>query len=237
MIQKVVNSLKLDRPLRYYTFLYILVLALTYVNNALYYESVGYKEKKNIRNYIQDVNSYSALCMKFSNGDVDTCLHEVKEFSKNTSDYYGHRVVINGEKVIDSRKYGEKVIDNKIYPAERKENTEIGELSSINATIEVTRNSIPVIWKSVFRSATYSVEDIIKKYKKGDSWEKIWDFITSVVIWRSAPHLSFFTLMFAFSFLTRRSIIAQKELINELEELEAIELEELENEFDNKSNE
>jgi len=34
----------------------------------------------------------------------------------------------------------------------------------------------------------------------------------------------------------RSSIIAQKELINELEELEAIELEELENEFDNKSN-
>ncbi len=237
MIQKFMYSFKLDRPFRYYTFLYILVLAITYINNALYYESVGYKEKKNLRNYIQDVSSYSAMCMKFSNGDIDSCLHEVKEFAKNTSDYYGHRVVINGEEVIDNRKYGEKVIDNEIHPAERKPTTSTGDLSSINATIEVTRNSIPIIWKSVLRSATYSTGDIIKKIQRGKSWEDIWGFITSVVIWRSAPHLSFFTLMFAFSFLTRRSIIAQKELINELEELEAIELEELENEFDNKSNE
>jgi hypothetical protein len=55
-------------------------------------------------------------------------------------------------------------------------------------------------------------------------------------MWRSFPHLSFLFLVFFASGFMRRSIIAQKELINELEELEAIELEELENEFDNKSN-
>jgi len=233
MIQKIVNTFKLDRPYRYYIFLYIIVLALTYVNNGLFYESIGKKEKGNIRNYIQNVSSYSTICMKFSNGGIDKCLYEVKEFAKNTSDYYGHRVIINGEEIIDNRKYGEKVIDNKLYPAERKATTKTGELSSINASIEVTRNSIPTIWKSVLRSATFSSGDILKKIQDGKSWEDIKEFIFTVAIWRSAPHLTFLGLMFLFSFLMRGAIIKQMELINELEDLEEDELEALEKEFDN----
>lgn len=103
-------------------------------------------------------------------------------------------------------------------------------------SIEITRNSVPNIWYSVWRSATFSAGQIIDKIQDGKSNEEIERFITRTVMWRSFPHLSFLFLVFFASGFMRRSIIAQKELINELEELEAIELEELENEFDNKSN-
>ena len=218
MMQKIVNTFKLDRPIRYYMFLYIVVLLLTYINNFFYYESVESKEKGSIKSYIQNVNNYSSICIKISNGDINECINETKEFAKNTEDYYGHRVMINGEEVIDNRR----------YPSERRPNTVTGQLPPIGVSIEVTRSSIPIIWKSVLRSATYSIGDIINKIQKGESWENIKGFIFGVFIWRSAPHLSFFILIFFVSFLMRDSIIRQIELINKLEELEEEELESIE---------
>jgi len=234
ILQKFVNFLKLDRPVYYYLFLYVVVILLTYINNAFYYQSVKSKEDKNIRNYIQEVSHYSSDCVKLTNGNIEKCTTNTKEFAKHTSDYYGHRVVISGEKVIDNRRYGEKVIDDIIYPEERKSNTKISELPSIDATIEVTRNSIPVIWKSVVRSATLSIGDIVERIQRGDSSEKIEDFIWNTLRWRSAPYLSFLALIFLVSFLMRDSIIRQMELINELEELEEEELEEIEEKFEGK---
>jgi hypothetical protein len=224
ILQKFVNFLKLDRPVYYYLFLYVVVILLTYINNAFYYQSVKSKEDKNIRNYIQDVSRYSSDCVKLTNGNIEKCTTNTKEFAKHTSDYYGHRVVISGEKVIDNRR----------YPEERKSNTKISELSSIGASIEVTRNSIPLIWKSVIRSATLSIGDIVERIQRGDSSEKIEDFIWNTLRWRSAPYLSFLALIFLVSFLMRDSIIRQMELINELEELEEEELEEIEENFDGK---
>lgn len=224
ILQKFVNFLKLDRPVHYYLFLIVVVILLTYINNLFYYQSVKSKEDKNIRNYIQDVSRYSSDCVKLTNGNIEKCTTYTKEFAKHTSDYYGHRVVISGEEVIDNRKYPEK----------RKSNTKISELPSIDASIEVTRNSIPVIWKSVVKSATLSICDIVEKIQRGDSSEKIKDFIWNTLRWRSAPFVSFFALIFLVSFLMRDSIIRQMELINELEELEEEELEEIEENFDGK---
>jgi hypothetical protein len=224
ILQKFVNFLKLDRPVHYYLFLIVVVILLTYINNLFYYQSVKSKEDKNIRNYIQDVSRYSSDCVKLTNGNIEKCTTYTKEFAKHTSDYYGHRVVISGEEVIDNRKYPEK----------RKSNTKISELPSIDTSIEVTRNSIPVIWKSVVKSATLSICDIVEKIQRGDSSEKIKDFIWNTLRWRSAPFVSFFALIFLVSFLMRDSIIRQMELINELEELEEEELEEIEENFDGK---
>jgi hypothetical protein len=224
ILQKFVNFLKLDRPVHYYLFLIVVVISLTYINNLFYYQSVKSKEDKNIRNYIQDVSRYSSDCVKLTNGNIEKCTTYTKEFAKHSSDYYGHRVVISGEEVIDNRKYPEK----------RKSNTKISELPSIGTSIEVTRNSIPVIWKSVVKSATLSIFDIVEKIQKGDSSEKIKDFIWNTLRWRSAPFVSFFALIFLVSFLMRDSIIRQMELINELEELEEEELEEIEENFDGK---
>ena len=224
ILQKFVNFLKLDRPVHYYLFLIVVVISLTYINNLFYYQSVKSKEDKNIRNYIQDVSRYSSDCVKLTNGNIEKCTTYTKEFAKHSSDYYGHRVVISGEEVIDNRKYPEK----------RKSNTKISELPSIGTSIEVTRNSIPVIWKSVEKSATLSIFDIVEKIQKGDSSEKIKDFIWNTLRWRSAPFVSFFALIFLVSFLMRDSIIRQMELINELEELEEEELEEIEENFDGK---
>jgi hypothetical protein len=224
ILQKFVNFLKLDRPVHYYLFLIVVVILLTYINNLFYYQSVKSKEDKNIRNYIQDVSRYSSDCVKLTNGNIEKCTTYTKEFAKHTSDYYGHRVVISGEEVIDNRKYPEK----------RKSNTKISELPSIDTSIEVTRNSIPVIWKSVVKSATLSICDIVEKIQRGDSSEKIKDFIWNTLRWRSAPFVSFFALIFLVSFLMRDSIIRQMELINELEGLEEEELEEIEENFDGK---
>jgi hypothetical protein len=186
ILQKFVNFLKLDRPVHYYLFLIVVVISLTYINNLFYYQSVKSKEDKNIRNYIQDVSRYSSDCVKLTNGNIEKCTTYTKEFAKHSSDYYGHRVVISGEEVIDNRKYPEK----------RKSNTKISELPSIGTSIEVTRNSIPVIWKSVVKSATLSIFDIVEKIQKGDSSEKIKDFIWNTLRWRSAPFVSFFALIF-----------------------------------------
>ena len=226
MIQKVVNSLKLDRPLRYYAFLYLLVILLTYAGNFFFYQSVGAKEWASIGNHIESANKYASLCIKLTKGNTNKCIEEVEEFAKNTSDYYGYKVLIDGKEITDNRR----------YPDEREPIVRNGHLSSLNKSIEITRNSVPNIWYSVWRSATFSASEIINKIQDGKSNEEIERFITRTAMWRSFPHLSFLFLVFFASGFMRRSIIAQKELINELEELEAIELEELENEFDNKSN-
>jgi len=227
VIQKIVNRFKLDRPLRYYTFLYVLVILLTYAGNFFFYQSVGVKEWVSIGSHIETVNKYSSLCTELTKGNTDKCLKEVKEFARNTSDYYGHKVLIGGEEIIDNRLYPN--------PNEREPIVRSGRLSSLNKSIEITRNSVPNIWYSVWRSATFSASQIIGKIKDGKSKEEIGRFIKRTAMWRSFPHFSFLFLVFFAGGLMKRSIIAQKELINELEELEAIELEELENKFDKKS--
>ena len=226
MVQKIVNSFKLDRPLRYYTFLYLLVILLTYANNFFFYQSVNVKERTSISNHIESINNYALLCKKLTKGNTNKCLEESKIFVKNTSDYYGHKVLIDGKKIIDNRR----------YPDEREPIIKSGRLSSLDTSIEITRNSVPNIWYSVWRSATFSASQIISKIQDGKPQEEIGRFITQTVMWRSFPHMAFLFLVFFASGFMRRSIIAQKELINELEELEAMELEELENKFDNKSN-
>ncbi len=226
MVQKIVNWLKLDRPLRYYTFMYVLVILLTYAGNFFFYQSVATKEWVSIGNHIELVDKYSSLCIKLTKGNTNKCIEEVEEFAKNTSDYYGQKVLIGGKETTDSRR----------YPDQREPIVRSGHLSSLNKSIEITRNSVPNIWHSVWRSATFSTGQIIDKIQDGKSQEEIERFIKRTVMWRSFPHMSFLFLVFFASGFMRRSIIAQKELINELEELEAIELEELENKFDNKSN-
>jgi hypothetical protein len=225
MVQKIVNALKLDRPYRYYILLYLLVLLLTYANNFFFYQSAETKEWRNIGNYIQSLEGYSSLCTSLTNGNTNKCLDKVKEFAKESSDYYGHRVSIDGKIIIDNRR----------YKTGRKPINRSGNLSSLNTSIEVTRNTSPDIWLSVFRSATFSASDVIKRIKRGDSKEKVQSFITKVVMWRSFPHLSFLFLVFIVGGLMKRSIIAQTKLINELEELEEKELEELEESFENES--
>jgi len=163
MIQKVVNSLKLDRPLRYYAFLYLLVILLTYAGNFFFYQSVGAKEWVSIDNHIESVNKYASLCTKLTKGGTNKCLKEVEEFAKNTSDYYGHKVLIDGKEITDSRR----------YPDEREPIVRSGHLSSLNTSIEITRNSVPNIWYSVWRSATFSASEIINKIQDGKSNEEI----------------------------------------------------------------
>ena len=224
MIQKIVNTLKLDRPIRYYMLLYILVILLTYAGNFFFYKSVSSKEWVSTGNYIKSLDRYSSLCMELTNNNANKCLNKVEDFAKNNSDYYGHLVLINGNTIIDNRRYK----DDERLPMKR-----IGNLPSIDASIEVVKNPIPSIWLSVFRSATFSAYDIVKKINKGASKEKIWGFVTKTAMWRSFPHLSFLFIVFFVSAFMKRSIIAQTELINELEELEEKELEELEESSDN----
>jgi hypothetical protein len=226
MIQKIVNALKLDRAVRYYALLYALVILLTYANNFFFYQSLSVKEWNNSGNYIVSLDRYATLCMDLTNNNTNQCVDKVKDFVKDNISYYGHLVLINGDTIIDNRR----------YKGERMEIKRVADLLSINSSIEVTKNSIPNIWSSVIKSATFSVFDIVERISRDDSNEKVLKFVTDTAMWRSFPHLAFLFLVFFVTWVIKRSIIAQKQLINELEELEAIELKKLENKFDNKYN-
>ena len=242
MIQSIVNTLKLDRPIRYYMLLYVLVLLLTYAGNFFYYKSSGTTEWYGANNYIKSLDKYASLCMELSN-DTKKCLKNIENLvkiealkkeegygynldnlskvdaskGKERYSYYGHLVLISGKEILDNRRYANK----------RNPNINVTKkLSSIDGvSMTVITNTMPNILVSVFKSATLSITDVIEKVNQGESKEKIFQWFWGTAIGRSSPHISFLILVFFVSAFMKRSIIAQIELVNELEMLEYEELE------------
>jgi len=222
MIYRFLKKINIDRPYVFYTLVFlILVLPLTYINNYYYYKSITRIEKSEIFNLANTINSFSKTCMELSNSNTKQCINEIKVLLDNNADYYGNLVTINN-------KDGSLLsYDNRRYPTSRApinlsdNKRAVSTIDTLDATLDITRNSIPSIWSSVYRSVTLSIVDVMKK----DGIDKKWGYIKSIAFPRSAPFLSFLFLALLVVYLLKKSIIAQIELINEFE---AEELEELE---------
>jgi len=213
MIQRIVNALKLDRPIRYYSLLYLLVILLTYSSSYFYYQSKSYSEWTSSASYLKLLDSFAESCMS-TQKNKDFCLSQLSLIAKKKIDRYGHQVFFDDEEIIDNRRYKDrKLISNEIL------------LKSLNTKITVIKTSIPKsIWTSVFHSATFSIFDIINRINKGQTSSSIWKFVKDTAWYRSVPHLSFLILVFFTSGFMKRSIIAQITLVDELERLEYEEL-------------
>ena len=213
---KVVRVGRLHRPWRFNIALYVIVLLLTWINNNFFYESIEKSQFYRMIGLSKSLNSISEACMK-STSDFNICSGQVELLIKNNKDYYGHLVEINGIEIVDNRKYNDRV---PIYLADK--------IPAIDARIRITRNAVPNIRYSVFRSATFSIFQIMEKSNKIEEREvesPRTKFIKTTAIWRSAPHFSFLILMVFVGRLMQRSIVVQIELVNELERLEDEELE------------
>jgi hypothetical protein len=213
---KVVRAGRLHRPWRFNITLYVFVLLLTWVNNYFFYQSIEKSQLNRMIGLSKALNSVSTACMN-SISDINICSGQVELLIKNNKDYYGHLVEINEIEIVENRKYEDRV---PIYWTDK--------IPAINATIKITRNAVPIIWYSVFRSATFSIFQIMEKsnkIKEGEIESPRTKFINTTAIWRSAPHFSFLILMALVGRLMQRSIVVQIELVNELERLEDEELE------------
>jgi hypothetical protein len=159
--------------------------------------------------------------MELSSNNTKRCISEIKTLLDNNADYYGNLVTINNK--------GATILsyDNRRYPDSRSpislsdNKRAVSTIDALDGVLNITRNSIPSIWPSVYRSVTFSIVDIMKK----DGIDKKWSYIRSIAFPRSAPFLSFLLLALVVVYLLKKSILAQIELINEFE---AEELEELE---------
>jgi len=222
MIYQFLKNINIDRPYVFYTLVFlILVLPLTYINNHYYYKSITRIEKTEIFNLANTLSSFSETCMSLTNNNTKQCINEITTLLNNNADYYGNLVTIT-DKDNTLLKY-----DNRRYPDSRApinlsdNNKATTTIAALGATLDITRNSIPNIWSSVYRSVTFSIVDIMKK----EGIDKKWSYIKSIAFPRSAPFLSFLFLTLLVVYLLKKSIIAQIELINEFE---AEELENLE---------
>jgi hypothetical protein len=159
--------------------------------------------------------------MELSSNNTKKCISEIKTLLDNNADYYGNLVTINNKGSIlfsyDNRRYPDSRAPINLSDNKRAVST----IDALDATLNITRNSIPNTWSSVYRSVTFSIVDVMKK----DGVDKKWSYIKSIAFPRSAPFLSFLFLTLLVVYLLKKSIIAQIELINEFE---AEELEELE---------
>jgi hypothetical protein len=221
MIYQFLKKINIDRPYVFYTLVFlILVLPLTYINNYYYYKSITRIEKTEIFNLANTINSFSKTCIELSSNNTKKCIGEIKTLLDNNADYYGNLVTINNEDAIlfsyDNRRYSDSREPISLGYNKRAVST----IDALSATLNITRNSIPNIWSSVYRSITFSIVDVMKK----DGIDKKWNYIKSIAFPRSAPFLSFLFLTLLVVYLLKKSIIAQIELINEFE---AEELEEL----------
>lgn len=225
MVYQFLKKINIDRPYVFYTLVFlILVLPLTYINNHYYYKSITRIEKTEIFNLANTINSFSKTCMELSSNNTKRCIGEIKTLLDNNADYYGNLVTINnkGGTILsyDNRRYPDS--RSPISLSDNKRATTA--IDAIDGTLDITRNSIPNIWSSVYRSVTFSIVDVMKK----DGIDKKWSYIKSTAFPRSAPFLSFLFLTLLVVYLLKKSIIAQIELINEFEAEEFEELEDIE---------
>lgn len=222
MIYQFLKKINIDRPYVFYTLVFLIfVIPLTYINNYYYYKSITRIEKTEIFNLANTINSFSKTCIELSSNNTKKCIGEIKTLLDNNVDYYGNLVTINNKDIIlfsyDNRRYS-----NSRAPISLSDNKRaVSTIDTLGATLNITRNSIPNIWSSVYRSITFSIAEVMKK----DGIDKKWGYIKSIAFPRSAPFLSFLFLTLLVVYLLKKSIIAQIELINEFE---AEELEELE---------
>ena len=153
MIYQFLKKINIDRPYVFYTLVFlILVLPLTYVNNYYYYKSITRIEKAEIFNLAKTINSFSKTCMELSNSNTKQCINEIKMLLDNNADYYGSLVTINNKDgsllSYDNRRY-----PNSRAPINLSDNKRaVSTIDTLGATLNITRNSIPNIWSSVYRS-------------------------------------------------------------------------------------
>lgn len=214
MLYQFLKKINIDRPLVFYTLVFlILVLPLTYINNHYYYKSIAGVEKNKISTLYSVLNSFSEMCIKISNGNTVQCINEIKTLLENTESYYGKFVSITHKSNVVLLSYDKRRYADSRKPIKLSRIKETTKISILDATIEIIVNPTPNIWNSVLRSVTFSIEDVINK-------DKEWNF--NMALGRSAPFFSFLFIALLIVYLLKKSIIAQIELINELEELEDV---------------
>ncbi|AYQ56242.1 hypothetical protein [Bathymodiolus thermophilus thioautotrophic gill symbiont] len=217
MIYQFLKRINIDRPYVFYTLVFVIfVLPLTYVNNFYYYKSIAKVEKTAMLNMANTLNKFSEMCVKLPNNNTTQCIDKLKRFLSSNKDSYGSLVIITAKNKLllkhDNRWYVHSRLPINLKDVEGAVTT----IRSLDANIAITKNSIPNIWYSVYKSVTFSIADIIQK----DGIRKKWSYIKRVAIPRSTPFFSFLLIALLIMYFVKKSIIAQIEFINEFEDLE-----------------
>jgi hypothetical protein len=198
------------------------VVLLTTVNNYAFYTTLEKKTKTEIINLRTIVNEFSSTCVEASNGNIDYCVKKIHSMIEILPTYYGTSILIkdNNKELIneDTSKYKdirEPIALSAI--AEEEGDPSLTKINSLNATIEIIKRPIPNLAKSVWRSMTFSVLDlIVVAYNKGYDDVK---WYASNVSWPRSRHVILAGgIVWWLAFFLRKSLIAKIKFARRYEE-------------------
>lgn len=219
---KITSEIPLHRASVFKLVIFVGVVLLTTVNNYAFYTTVEKETRTEIKNLRTIVNEFSSTCVEASNGNIDYCIKKIHSMIKILPTYYGTSILIkdNNKELIneDTSKYKnirEPIALSAI--AEEEGDPSLTKINSLNATIEIIKRPIPNLAKSVWRSMTFSVLDLIDvAYNKGYDDFK---WYASNVSWPRSRHVILaLGIVWWLAFFLRKSLIAKIRFARKYEE-------------------
>ena len=219
--------MKLDRPTRFWSIVFIAFIGFVAVNNYSFYQSEKYDAQRELKQIANIVNTTAHICVNQENQEsltkevADKCISNIDQLLTyhRKSGGKGYKVNIDG-------KYNSYEFDNIKYSASERApiylSTFCGKSSNCNflttidpleSSIEISTNPNPKLWLSVYRGVTFSAVELVKaKDKKA--------FI-KYSAWPRSRHAIFFLVIFLFTiWLLRLSIIAKIRMVRKMTESE-----------------
>lgn len=162
------------------------------------------------------MNSYSDACVINKENTVDSCIQDLKnvlhKIANKKSAYYGTyiHITINDKKIvlIQDRRYEDSRAPIYLSRMESKDSIDLTKLSALSASIEIETNPTPDLLKSVYRSMTLSIEDIVS-HAINDGYDDTIKFIWKTALPRSRPAFTYLLIAWFVTFLLRQSLIAK----------------------------
>lgn len=220
IIIKIVEYLKLDRPIRFWLVVMIAFIGIISIHNHYFYVSDEYDSKRDLKKIANIINTTAEICVSnesagpLSNELADKCIENINKILTDYRWYGGKGYKVN----IDGKFTSYEFNDTK-YSSEERNPIYLSHfcgkssrcywltsIDSLEADLEISTNPIPSLGLSVYRSLTFSAVELFQEKDKAGFWK--------YTAWpRSRPAAYILFLLLFTVWLLRLSIIAKIRVI------------------------
>jgi len=173
---------------------FLLTCISTFINNSYFYKNIEVKSKYEIRNTAEFIHNFSSICMNDYHNQKK-CIKNLSTLIRGLKVPYGQEVVLKDSKgklllFEDSRTNKKR---EAIHLSDDKDAFDLQNLDVFKSKIEISKNIIPSIPKTVWNSMTLSLLKVTSLWQK-EGYNEAKNYFKTVAWPRSRPAIWFFLI-------------------------------------------
>lgn len=201
-----VNLIDLTNKYIFFLVIFSIVFILTYINKLSFYEYVKIRNYQEIRFIAKGIHLDINKCKN----QKDTCLEEISTNINKLKPYVNIIISDSNDVLLDYKNVKERHKNRTLVSIPKY----LQKIERFDLNLAITKESIPNIFNATFKSITFSLFDIYKKYKEiGLKKALIW-YLDQKIFLRSENVIVFFFLTYLIIYLVKQEQLQSKNKMN-----------------------